>query len=170
MIDDKPARECSPEELREEVWTQLTAHLDGEHEGLTEENVYDWALDPALSPTEGGMANEEPLLVNTVGSLHHRPEADTEIENLTLAADYVRTNTDLACMESANEAARRATNAIVERSGMRAEPCEVRDLTEPKLFEPLKRQDGMRYRFGLPHPGEARKNASRLVRRLRPQI
>ena len=170
MVHDKPATACSPEEVREEVWAQLTAHLDREREGLTEENVYDWALDPALSPTEDGMENEEPLLVNTVGSLHHRPEADTEIENLTLAADYVHTNTDLACMEGANEAARRATNAIVARSGMRADPCEVHDLTEPRVFEPLKRQDEVRYRFGLPHPGEARKNASRLMRRLRPRV
>jgi len=164
----KPAKECSPEEIRDEVWTQLTDHLDRNHEreGLTEDNIYDWALDPALNATENGMDNGEPLLVNTVGSLSHRPAADTEIENLALAADYVRTNTDLACMEGANEAARRAANAIIERSGVRTEPCEVRDLVEPAVFEPSKRQDELRYRLGLPHPGEVRKDASRFVRRL----
>ena len=36
------------------------------------------------------------------------------IPNLVLAADYVRTYTDLATMEGANEAARRAVNAILD--------------------------------------------------------
>ena len=31
-----------------------------------------------------------------------------------LAADYVRTNTDLTTMEGANEAARRAVNCIID--------------------------------------------------------
>jgi uncharacterized protein with NAD-binding domain and iron-sulfur cluster len=168
-VHEKPARACMPGEISEEVWAQLTAHLDRDREGLTEANVYDWALDPALTPTDDGVENREPLLVNTVGSLRNRPAARTELDNLVLAADYVRTNTDLASMESANEAARRATNALIERAGVRTDPCDVWDLAEPAVFEPLKRQDELRYRLGLPHPGEVRKDASRLVRRLRPR-
>ena len=62
------------------------------------------------SPTK----NKEPLLVNTCGSSANRPNAATEIPNLFLASDYVRTNTDLACMEGANEAGRRASNAVLQ--------------------------------------------------------
>ena len=40
-----------------------------------------------------------------------------------LAADYVTTATNLACMEGANEAARHAVNAILEVSGSEHEPC-----------------------------------------------
>jgi uncharacterized protein with NAD-binding domain and iron-sulfur cluster len=76
--------------------------------------------------------NLEPLLVNTAGSWAIRPEAALpEIENLFLASDYVRTFTDLATMEGANEAARRAVNAILEATGSDAERCKVWPLSEP---------------------------------------
>jgi hypothetical protein len=39
------------------------------------------------------------------------------IDNLMFAADYVRTTTDLATMEGANEAGRLAANAIFTREG-----------------------------------------------------
>ena len=88
-------------------------------------------------------------------------EPATGIENLTLAADYVRTNADLASMESANEAGRRAANAILERSGVRADTARIYELTEPAAFEPFKLHDRMRYRLGRPHQGDA-------IRRLLP--
>lgn len=148
----KPARECTPEEIIAETIAQMNAGFP--EELLTAENVVEWFLDPALVVGEDGdLSNREPLLVNTVGSLQYRPEAGTDIENLVLAADYVRTNTDLASMEGANEAARRATNAILSRSGIFARPCEVWNLEEPRIFEPLKSQDAVGYRLGLPHPG-----------------
>jgi len=75
------------------------------------------------------------------------------IENLTLAGDYVRTNSDLASMESANEAGRRAANAIFARHGIR-DRAEIWELEEPAFLEPFKRQDRLRYRLGLPHPAE----------------
>jgi hypothetical protein len=49
------------------------------------------------------VTNAEPLLINHAGSLGARPEAYTEVGNLFLAADYLRTYTDLATMEAANE-------------------------------------------------------------------
>ena len=48
-----------------------------------------------------------------------------------LASDYVRTFTDLATMEGANEAARRAVNAVLDASGTDSERCEVWRLSEP---------------------------------------
>ena len=69
--------------------------------------------------------------MNTAGSWADRPEAATRIPNLVLAADYVRTYTDLATMEGANEAARRAVNAILDATGSRAPRCSVWPLREP---------------------------------------
>ena len=69
--------------------------------------------------------NIEPLLVNRVGSHELRPDAKTKVSNLFLASDYVQTETDLACMEGANEAARRAVNALLEVAGSHAPPCEL---------------------------------------------
>lgn len=149
---EKPARECSPEEIVTETMAQVNAGFDGQ-DLLTEDSVVECFLDPALVADGDGLTNREPLLINTAGSLRHRPESGTAVENLTLAADYVRTNTDLACMEGANEAGRRAANAIISRSGVFARPSEVWDLQEPAIFEPLKAQDAIAYQLGLSHPG-----------------
>jgi hypothetical protein len=72
------------------------------------------------------------------------------IPNLFLAADYVQTFTDLATMEAANEAARRAVNGILEHSGSDAPPCRLWNLHEPELLEPWRANDRVRYRQGLP--------------------
>jgi uncharacterized protein with NAD-binding domain and iron-sulfur cluster len=166
VVYDKPARECSREEIKTEVWHQLAAHLNRDAERLSEDVLYDWVLDPAIVEDDVGMANAEPLLINTVDSLRHRPRAVTEAPNLVLAADYVRTETDLATMESANEAARRAVGGIVDRMGVDADPPEVWGLDEPRLFDPPKRQDAVAFKLGLPHPGEAERGLRQTIRGL----
>jgi len=168
-LHGKPARECTREEIATEIWHQLREHLDDEAEGppLTDDLLVDWFLDPAIVETDDGVENRSPLLVNTVGSLRNRPPADTGIENLTLAADYVRTNSDLASMESANEAGRRAANAILERTESNARTTRIWTLEEPTVFEPAKRQDRLRYRLGLPHPAEVTQSMRSFTRRIR---
>ena len=85
--------------------------------------------------------NLEPLLINTAGSWEDRPEAVTAIENLFLASDYVRTHTDLATMEGANEAARRAVNGILDTTGSTQPRCPVWKLSEPAIFAPARALD-----------------------------
>ncbi|MFB6136082.1 MAG: FAD-dependent oxidoreductase [Halobacteriaceae archaeon] len=152
----KPARECTREEIRDEVVAQLEAHLDGPRGSpFSADLVREWHLDPAIGFDDEGVVadNAEPLFINTVGSLRHRPAPATEAGNLLVATDYARTNSDIASMESANEAARRAVNAIVDRSGAAVEPCGVWQWTLPPKFEGLRSLDGLLYRGGLPHPG-----------------
>jgi uncharacterized protein with NAD-binding domain and iron-sulfur cluster len=129
----KIARQCSKEEIAEEVWAQLKAALNNGTEVLEDANRLAWFLDPDIVPPNPTDAtNLEPLLVNTKGSWPHRPPAELpEVENLFLASDYVQTYTDLATMEAANEAARRAVNAILKASGSDAEPCGVWKLHQP---------------------------------------
>ncbi len=67
--------------------------------------------------------NVEPLLINRPGSLALRPTAKTKIRNMFLAGDYVKTATNLACMEGANEAARHAVNAILDAAGSKYDRC-----------------------------------------------
>ena len=57
----------------------------------------------------------------------------TRIPNFFLASDYVRTYTDLATMEAANEAARRAVNGILSARGSTQEPCAIWNLQEPEV-------------------------------------
>ena len=166
VVYHKPARDCSREEIKTEVWHQLAAHLNRDAERLSEDALYDWVLDPAIVEDGRGMTNTEPLLINTVDSLRHRPRAVTAAPNFVLAADYVRTETDLATMESANEAARLAVAGIVERTGVDADPPEAWGLDEPRLFDPPKRQDAVAFKLGLPHPGEAERGLRKTIRGL----
>ena len=141
----KVAQLCSRDEIFQEVWGQLEDHLDGQLDPAT---VVDRFLDPAIVfPNPTGAANLEPLLVNTAGSWADRPDAATRIPNLWLASDYVRTHTDLATMEAANEAARRAVNGILGATGSSARRCEVWPLREPQVFAAARALDKLRWKL-----------------------
>ena len=141
----KVAQLCTREEIFEEVWGQLGDHLEGELDGVT---VIDRFLDPAIVfPNPTAAANLEPLLVNTAGSWADRPDAVTRIPNLFLASDYVRTHTDLATMEAANEAARRAVNGILDAARSGAPRCGVWPLQEPRALAAARLLDRVRWRL-----------------------
>ena len=150
-LSGKTAKECTSEEIKAEVWEQLKRSLNyGDNVILKDEHLHRWSLDPGIRQNvDGTVANEEPLLVNLVDTWKLRPEAVTRIPNLFLASDYVRTNTDLATMEAANEAARRAVNGILKASASDAMPCPVWDLHEPEIFAPWRELDAVRYAQGL---------------------
>src|SRR5262245_56484554 len=147
----KAAKDCTPEEVKVEVWEQLKRSLNyGDFEILKDEQLHSWSLDPSLHREAGTTANEEPLLVNLVDTWKLRPEAVSKIPNLFLASDYVRTYTDLATMEAANEAARRAVNGLLDAARSAADRCAVWDLYEPEFFAPWRELDLIRYVHGLP--------------------
>jgi uncharacterized protein with NAD-binding domain and iron-sulfur cluster len=179
-LHDKPAWDCTAQEIAEEVWYQLRRSLnqaeqpellrddqlvggrlmanqsyflddsvvdryDRKKQGLFEKfrrvafdggALVDRQLEhrrAADAPEAFGprlQINAEPLLINRAGSLALRPDAVTPIRNMFLAADYVKTSTNLACMEGANEAARRAVNGILAASGAK-DRCWVAPLDEP---------------------------------------
>jgi uncharacterized protein with NAD-binding domain and iron-sulfur cluster len=120
---------------------------------LTDEILHSWHLDPGISwdRRRGENRNDDPLLVNTVGSWEKRPTAATQIPNLFLAGDYVQTDIDLATMEGANESARDAVIALLDRAGSSAEHPAKYKLYDPPEFEALKAVDGQLYRAGLPN-------------------
>lgn len=71
----------------------------------------------------------------------------TRLPNLFLASDYVRTDTDLATMEGANEAARRAVNGILDATASPATRCHVWRPREPDLFAPARALDRIRWKL-----------------------
>jgi uncharacterized protein with NAD-binding domain and iron-sulfur cluster len=153
LLYGRPAKECTAEEIKNEVWAQILTHLDRPaQQALTETRMLNWFLDPDIQfPNPSQATNLEPLLINTVQSLADRPEAQTEIPNLFLAADYVRTHTDVACMDAANAAARRAVNALLGAGGSAAAPAGVWPLVEPAFFRRLKAWDQLVFEQGAPH-------------------
>jgi uncharacterized protein with NAD-binding domain and iron-sulfur cluster len=153
VITGKPAMDCSREEVFAEVWAQLQAHLNSPGAPVLEDtDLVSWFLDTDVHFPDVRRAdnvrqdiNLEPLLVNTAGSWAWRPAATTGIENLFVASDYVRTYTDLATMEGANEAGRRAVNGILERSGSAEARSQIWPLQEPAMFAPARLLDQIRY-------------------------
>jgi len=160
-FNGKEAQRCSRSEIALETWAQLKRSLNVGGEILRDEHLHSWFLDPGLIDADAGGnhsasrvdTNLEPLLVNYVDTWRLRPEAVTRIPNLFLASDYVRTFTDLATMEAANEAARRAVNGILNAAGSSEDRCEIWNLQEPEVFLPFRAYDRTRYRKGLPWAG-----------------
>ncbi|MGE5187169.1 MAG: FAD-dependent oxidoreductase [Acidobacteriota bacterium] len=152
----KTAKQCTPDEIAKEVWEQLKAALNGKAPGelvLTDELLHSWHLDDDLDYSSGALppVNHARLLVHPPGHWELRPEAASAIPNLVLASDYVRTNTNLASMEGASEAARRAVNAILQRSASTAAPAGVWELEEPAQFALWKRLDERLHQHGHRH-------------------
>jgi len=148
-LNGKPARECTRHEIKDEVWDQLKRGLNVQGaDVLEDEDLVHWYLDLDIDPLLRN--NAEPLFVNFIDTWRLRPQAVTAIPNLFLASDYVQTFTNLATMEAANEAARRAVNGILEHSGSDAPPCRLWNLHEPELLEPWRANDRVRFQQGLP--------------------
>ncbi|HCS58014.1 MAG TPA: FAD-dependent oxidoreductase, partial [Gordonia polyisoprenivorans] len=151
ILYGRTAKQCTRDEIAKEVWAQMSKAMNsGGRELLRSEDIVTWSLDPGItwSPT---IANATPLMVNTAGSLPHRPGVATSIANLFIGGDHVRTNIDLATMEGANESGRRVTNAILDAADSPAPHAAVYPLWELPMLDPLKAQDRDRYRAGLPH-------------------
>lgn len=155
ILYGKPAKECTKEEIRNEVLAQVMRHLDPVTAMKLERSIQLWFLDSDIHfPAPGGqseMSNDEPLMVNTPGSWNNRPTAVTAIPNFFLSGDYVRTSYDVATMEAATEAARRAVNGIIIQSAEDVPLAEIYLLREPRIFEPAKAIDRMRFRSRKPH-------------------
>ncbi|MES2132369.1 MAG: FAD-dependent oxidoreductase [Bacteroidota bacterium] len=164
-----PAQDCTPDQVKDEVWAQLKqeinyggvpiltddmkrfTYLDADIELVQKEPTA--LMIKLLSATEldkvKDLSNKEPLLVNQVNTWTLRPNSYTEISNFFIASDYVKTYTDLATMEGANEAARRAVNNIIEASGSSSSLCELWKLQSPWELDLLKIKDQERYNKGL---------------------
>src|SRR3954470_3136049 len=149
-----PAKRCSRPQVAHEVLEQIKLHLnDNGSDVLTDDMIHSWHLDPSIAwhPRRRRNTNDEPLLVNTVGTWEKRPRARTKVPNLFLSGDYVQTNVDLATMEGANESGRAAVNALLDASGSKAPRVQMFSLYDPPEFEAAKAADLQLYRAGQPN-------------------
>ncbi len=135
---DPPAKFRTRQELRDLTIAQLEDGLNGD--GVTRfdrATVLAYNLDASLTPgpeTGGSATNTQPLLVNKPDRWKDRPDPwPAGLDNLMLASDYVRTTTDLATMEAANEAARRAVNAVLMQEGISPQ-CELYEMYYPEVL------------------------------------
>ncbi|MFN3530157.1 MAG: FAD-dependent oxidoreductase [Bacteroidia bacterium] len=169
-FNKKAAQDCTIDEVKEEVWKQLKQEINSSlgHERLRDDMLRFVHLDSDIYPSSDEpsplftktlptpeankvhhLSNKEPLLVNQVNTWTLRPNSYTAIPNLFLASDYIKTNTDLATMEGANEAARRAVNNIIMSSGLKAEMCKIWKYETPLVLKELQLLDKKRFDKGL---------------------
>lgn len=154
----KPAMECSKDDVLAEVWQQLVHWLD---HSLNDTLLNAQYIDPGVQwSSSAPPTNWSPLLINTVKSWWQRPEAFTEIPNFYIAADYARAPQNVACMETAVQAARIAVNKLIERGGysnMSQAPLFDWEKTNKgegalkAIFGPLRLDDELRFKEGKPN-------------------
>ena len=169
----RAAIHCSRQEAVLEAWRQLKRSINFKQELLRDEDLHSWFLDPDIEKDAthpGVLRNVEPLLVNLVDTWALRPEATTAIPNLFLASDYVRTYTDLATMEGANEAARRAVNGLLDAVNFDGPRCALWKLHEPPILAPWRLYDSARYESGQPWDDSLVQVASHAIRGASPLL
>ncbi|RNL81265.1 FAD-dependent oxidoreductase [Nocardioides marmorisolisilvae] len=157
ILYGKTAKECSPQEVANEVFAQIRYHHTV-GDVLGPEDVHSWVLDPGVqyNAMTRRNANDTPLLVNTAGSWKDRPEVSTKLPNFFLTGDFVRTNIDLATMEGANESGRAAANAILDSVGSTASRATMYKLYENPWLKGIKKIDAGLYKAGLPNALDVR--------------
>lgn len=152
IIYKKPAKECTPEQIIEEILAQLRKAIPRGNQVLKDSNIHSWFIDPAITGlATPQVANDEPLLINSPSSWNFRPESTTRLPNLFLASDYVRADINLATMEGANEAGRKAANAIIDASSSGGSKAKLLELWQPPSFKNFFAQDDARYAQGKPN-------------------
>jgi hypothetical protein len=105
--------------------------------------IYDSVTAPEVNP-EGA--------VGLIGNAHADAKAEVFVVQLTLHRDGdVLIFQNGLPLESANEAARRAVNAILQKSGSNAKAANVWPMYEPPFFAPMIEFDRIRFKLGLPH-------------------
>lgn len=142
----------SREEVVRRVIHQLSQCMTRDMARVLERSVYAAHVDDELTIGEGGVQNAARLLIHPPGSRFQRPGVESGLPNLLLAADYVRSEIDLASMEGANEAGRRAATAVLDRFGL--DTRHIRLFTHSAIAgrSVLRRLDALAWRFGQPHP------------------
>lgn len=160
FVCKRPALECPLEDIPREVWAQLTNWLPGT---FSDDDLVGWYMDPGLTQDKSGAKdNYSPLLINVPMSWWNRPPPQSAARNLFFAADYVQTPQNVACMETANEAARLAVNALLDAEGLshvnhcQLWPSETDHNSEGVMggvLDALRKWDLARFKKGEPHIG-----------------
>jgi hypothetical protein len=179
----KTAWECTADEIAARTWEQIRDHHNDAFvqrygAGARFPRPIAYSLDEYLVFEERGGArkqNRSPFLVNRTGQYPTRPgevvASRERSKNLSLypvitsqppgeatwgyvlAGTYLQTYTRLTSMESANESARHAVNALLQFWGVAGERCDIWDPEDHEIadLQWLKDLDEELLARGLPH-------------------
>jgi hypothetical protein len=170
----KPAWECTRKEIIEEVWRQIKESIDVDKR--IDKNGKPLIADPILAHLDENIdfervdrtgralpsSNRTRFFINDPGVFAQRPgelgpaEApgyQVHYGKLVLAGTYMKTYFRLTTMESANESARHAVNAILAADGFGGDRCAIFDPEEDEIddLKYLVDLDAELHRQGLDH-------------------
>lgn len=152
----KPAKECTLEEIVQELIYQLKTYCPKDYKESfenIEKYLVDYTIDPAIHLTgDDSATNETPLFMNVVNHWEERPNAKSKLENLFIAGDFAKTSAYLATMESANESGRRAANEILKINNKDlAQVFTEKHSKTPQIFTPFIKIDEILYDYDKSH-------------------
>jgi len=173
------AWECSPEEIAQYAWEQivehhLTAFVKQYGEKAQIPVPIAFSIDSQLTfrkhgrqAHEGIVENKSPFLVNKTGAYEGRPgilndqegqskaisRYDVIADDYVMCGTFMKTFTRLTSMEGANESARHAVNALLQKLEVPGDRCEIWDPEDNEVddLQWLKDLDEELHRRGLPH-------------------
>lgn len=160
---DSMAKNSTRDEIANEVWRQVTATLDDiaalEKRGQVPRPQY-YHLDDSivLGANEKPTHNKAPYLITRPQDWPYRPgdpstSYKVACDRWVLAGTYMQTFTRLTTMESANESARHAVNALLDKLDFQGPRCEIWNPESAELrdLDDLKAIDDRLMSAGLPH-------------------
>ena len=131
LLIKKPFVECSQEEIKQEVWYQITQSEFNKYLHLDAVQIIDYNVWDTYVYNGKKLDTYEPKFSTNQGTFYLRPENKTHLKNMYFATAYTKTDTDMFEMESAAESGRRAAR-ILEKS------VQVVETQRPLFFGPYR--------------------------------
>lgn len=152
LLYGKTAKECTKEEFFEELLAHLSAVYPNSWGKLNRDHIIRWDVSPLLKYETGQqVVNDEKILGVIPGTWSGQPNVVTAIDNLFIGATYARTTGGIDSMDGACEAARRAVNSILDKTGTSGARIFVDTFEAKGWLKKLWDYDDRRYRKGLPN-------------------
>lgn len=111
-LTGKPFVNCSPDEIKNEVWHQINNSELNNHLSLNNIAILDYNLWDTYIFNGQKLETCEPKFSTNKGTFYLRPDNQTEYKNFYFASAYTKTDTDMFEMESAAESGRRAAQIL----------------------------------------------------------
>ncbi|MCF8572286.1 FAD-dependent oxidoreductase [Gordonia sp. HY002] len=146
----KPMKELSKRQTLQEIRASIIKnHPDG-RALFSDGNFAGWRNHPTIE-WRNGWSVPDKRTASAPGTLQLYPKQETSIPNLMLASGSTRNSSGGDSMDGAAEAAKRATNAIIEHSGVREHHASLPYYGPPPELKVFQDEDDRRYLRGLPH-------------------
>jgi hypothetical protein len=142
LLIKKPFIECSHEEIKQEVWHQLSLSEFNRYLQLEEVEILDYNVWDTYVFNGRKLDTYEPKFSTNQGTFYLRPDNTTHLKNMYFATAYTKTDKDMFEMESAAESGRRAAK-ILEKS------IQVVGIERPLFFSPYRFVDNIFSSFNL---------------------